>query len=547
MIVCGACGHTNAQGTEFCANCGRFLEWTQESPPEQPISRPPQAPKPQEPGPASLRDPVVTVDPPTAPVAPGEALVLTARVRNMSGIVDGFALTIAGISAAWWKVTPTRIKLYPSTEGEIRLEFRPPRGPQLLAGVIPAALSARSDGTDARMTSTEFSVEVMPVTDPSAEIVPRTSRAIRTGHHRIRVSNERGNAPWRAVARAADPDALLTFGVEPEALEVPPGGTGNVAVAVQAPSMNWYGRPDATSFTVELRPTDGAPPIRLDGQFEQRSLVRGLPLALAAGLLAVVLFAVGVLAGWIPPRPPDASASVEAKLTDAPATPTPPTESQTTAPSASAGVTPGPTDEPTPAVAGWAIDAANAIGGFGNPVGVTVPTDDGAGQFQAFDNGVFYLTPDGVAVPLVGDILGTWRCRLVDDPGHGCPQGPIGPLVALGFPTAPEQRANNEPFQLFEHGGIYCDNGCGFVVTDPIHALWRGLLPEGIDIGLPTHDVIATDQLGGGWLGRFKSGFILSNADGGDWLSCSYEGDLIRTSLPLSDCVGFAVFVKSLP
>lgn len=548
MIVCGSCGTDNPDGTEFCTGCGRFLEWTQ----SEPISRPPQ-PLPPEPGPTTLRDPVVTVDPPPGPVTPGDALVLAARVRNVSSIVDRFDLTMAGISAAWWKVTPTSIRLYPGTEAEIRLEFRPPRGPDLLAGEIPVALNARSGGDEVRMSAAEFRVEVSPVTDVNAEMVPRNSRALRTGRHEVRITNERATAAWRASARAVDPDAILRLRVDPETVEVAPGGKSVVSIAVQSPSIHWYGRPEGYSFNVELRPTDGAPPIRLDGHFEQRSLIRGIPLAVAGGLLAVTVVAVGVLAGWIPPKPtPSASPTDVAQASGSPSvSPQASATPENSSPSPSAEVTPSPTPTPTPtptpAVADWAIAAATAIGGFGNPVGITVPTEQGGGQFQAFDSGVVYLRPDGGAVPMFGDILGTWRCRLEGLQGSGCPTQRTGPLQALGFPVDRERQEGGEPYQLFDKGGIYCKASCGSVVFDPVHALMLNLRSEGIDVGLPTRDVIPSNQLGGGWLGRFVNGFMFSDTSGNDWVACTYEGDLIRTSLPLTDCFGFATLVKSLP
>src|SRR5215207_2766217 len=157
MIGCGACGTENPAGTEFCRNCGRFLEWTRRTP-DEPTARPPQRPSGPDAGPASLREPVVTIEPPTGPATPGGSLTLRARVRNASSIVDRFGLSIVGPSAAWWKVEPASISLYPGTEAEVRLEFRPPTGPDLLAGSIPVGLRAQTDPPEVRMATAETTV-----------------------------------------------------------------------------------------------------------------------------------------------------------------------------------------------------------------------------------------------------------------------------------------------------------------------------------------------------------------------------------------------------
>lgn len=546
MIECGTCGQSNPAGTEFCTNCGRFLEWTKPSSTEL-AARTPQRPNARELGAPELRDPVITLDPPTSRVAPGESLVLKGRVKNASSIVDRFDLAIVGPLAAWSKIEPATVSLYPGTENEVRLEFRPPRGPDLPAGPISVGLRATTAAPEVRMATVEVIVEVAPVPDASAEISPRTSRAMRSGRHTVSITN-RGNAPWRAIARAIDPDAALNLAVQPEAVEVASGTTGTLRVTPRGKGFNWFGAPDATSFKVELRPTEGGAPISLDARFEQTSLIRRLPLAVAGGLLAVGIIGVGVLAGWIPPgrgpTPPPASLATAGAGTVTPAPPNEPPPTETTAPSQAP---PTETTPPTeaPAVATWAIDAANAIGGFGNPVDVTVPTEDGVGAYQAFDNGVVYLRPDGTAVPMFGDILGTWRCRLAGQGGTGCPPGRTGPLAELGYPSDREQRQDGEPYQIFDLGGIYCLRGCGYIVFGPVNSIWQDLRSSGI--GLPVRDVVATTEVGDWWLGRFEQGFIFAEISGEDFVACMYDARIIQTSMGLTDCSGFASAVPGIP
>jgi uncharacterized protein with LGFP repeats len=183
---------------------------------------------------------------------------------------------------------------------------------------------------------------------------------------------------------------------------------------------------------------------------------------------------------------------------------------------------------------------------FGEALGVTQTTDRGDGAYQAFENGVVYLRPDGNAVPMFGNILGTWRCRLAGSDGVDCQADKTGPLPALGYPKDREHLKFNEAWQDFDLGGIYCYKGC-HVLTEPLRSIW--VEAGGGDtrgIGLPIKDVEASDQLGGGWLGRFNEGFIFTDFRGVAYVASSYGGEIVKTSLPLTDCFGFAEAVKGM-
>ena len=548
MIVCGACGHENPDSGEFCQSCGRFLEYTRRPDPDQPQARAPERPAPPPPGPQTLREPVVTITPPSEPARPGEALIVTARIRNASTIVDRVSVTIVGPSAAWWKIEPASVSLYPGTEAEIRLELRPPRGPDLVAGSTSVGLQAKTDPPDVRMSTAQFDVVIEARPEVTTELIPRTSRGRRTGRHVVTVTN-RGNAPWQASVRAVDPDARLRLRVQPETLEVAAGSRANVRV-VAGGSFNFVGPTDATSFIVELRPVDGGPPITHEARFEQASLFRTVPLAVMGGLAAVIIVVLAALSGWVK-LPPQATPTPSATG----ATPSPTATSAASATPTVASVQPSVTPEVTPtaevtptppSVADWAQQWADELG-LGSPVGVTVPVDDRVGQFQAFESGVVYLRPDGKAWPIRGDILGKWGCLLDLGEGVNClaPGGvPAQVVPVLGYPTDAERLDQaNEPFQRFDHGGIYCYQGCGSIIYEPLDPVWQTLSGT---LGTPIRDQIQTDQFNNAFLGRFVNGFLMVSPETSDWIACGYDGRVISSSGIQSDCTGWAAYVKSL-
>jgi hypothetical protein len=309
---------------------------------------------------------------------------------------------------------------------------------------------------------------------------------------------------------------------------------------VQETWTNGFAASDETPSRVGLRHTDGGVPVALGAPFGRSSVIRRLPLAVAGGLLAVSAIVFGVLAGWIPPGA-DETATPGGLLT-------PSVQTRSTSPEAST----------TPGVAGWAKQAEIAFPDLGSARGFTRATahKDGVGAYQAYDHGVVYLRPDGEAVPMSGNILGTWRCRLNGQEGStGCNAARTGPLESLGYPKDPEEFKFGEAFQLFDHGGIYCfrgtppasEPGC-HVVTEPLHSRWLGMGgAQRRGIGLPINDVVTSDQLGGGWLGRFNEGFIFTDFSGDAFVACWYDGRLVETSLKLTDCSGFAQAAKPSP
>ena len=540
MIVCGACGHENPETAEFCQSCGRFLEYTRTPPDDQPVARTPARPPPPEPGPQTLRDPVITLALPEEAVSPGQSLIVTARVRNASSIVDRVALTIHGPSAAWWKLVPASVSLYPGTEAEVRLEFRPPKGSELLAGPTRVELRAQTEPPEVRTTTSEFQVVVEPVTVPSSELVPRTSRGRRTGRHTLTLTNG-GNAPWPATVRAVDPDARIRLVVSPGTVEVPAGGRTTVEI-VATGGFNFVGPADVRPFVIEVRPADGGPAITHEARFEQSALFRAIPLALILGLAAAMLFVIALMAGCIEIPPPNGTPSPDGSD----ASPSPSASDATPSPvTPSPSVTPTPSVSPSPGVAEWAQQWADDLN-LGAPNGVTIPTEDGLGAFQDFRDGVVYLRPDGDSWPIVSEIGKKWRCLLAIQYELPCGStSPFpGPVTNLGYPTGQQQTADGRDYQLFDNGGLYCSDQCAFAVYQPVEPVWQTLRGT---LGLPIKDQIQTDQFGDASLGRFQEGFLLVQPNDGDWIACTYDGAVISSSGIQADCAGWARYVKNLP
>jgi hypothetical protein len=134
-------------------------------------------------------------------------------------------------------------------------------------------------------------LEVGAFTDLSAELTPHSSHGRRSGMHELRVRNG-GNVPIPVQLSCKDPDALLRFHLQPEALTVAPGAGGQAHVRAKPHHLRWLGRPQPHPFQVIATPQRGVPLTR-DGIMGQDPVIPSwVPplLALAVAAVAAVLF-----------------------------------------------------------------------------------------------------------------------------------------------------------------------------------------------------------------------------------------------------------------
>ncbi|EST37004.1 hypothetical protein N566_15350 [Streptomycetaceae bacterium MP113-05] len=238
---------------------------------------------------------------------------------NSGSTVEECRFEVVGPCAEWTTAEPESLSLYPGSSGDAVLKLRPPRSPEIEPGRMPLGLRVVPTSDPGGVVIPESSVTVLPFTEVTADLVPRTSSGSWRGRHKVAVDSL-GNIPTtvQLVAQAASERVRLEF-VDPETV-VAPGEAKFVPLRVRSTQRIWRGVPATHPFQVTVTPAvpeDGAPhqPVLLDGSYEQTPV---LPAWLPRALFAAVLVAALLTGLWFTVlRPGVESAAREAVTPEA--------------------------------------------------------------------------------------------------------------------------------------------------------------------------------------------------------------------------------------
>jgi hypothetical protein len=288
---------------------------------------------------ASLSQASLAVD------AGGEA-GLDLQIKNTGTIVDEFTIEILGPTKPWVTIEPPTISLFPEASGTVHIGFRPPRQPTTAAGITPFGVMVHSSEDPGHSAVEEGALHIAPYLEPSAELIPRTSRGSRGGHHEVAIDN-RGNVAFDADLIGQDPDRLVGFEFEPPTVSIDPGTAGFAKVKVKPAQTFWRGPSKSRAFQLEVKPhAETQAPLLVAGTMLQEAILP--PWFLRAVLTALALLVAAILL-WLFVLQPQIKSSAEQVLTDFGFSPIP-TGLVAASPSvaASAGVSAAPSPSPPP-------------------------------------------------------------------------------------------------------------------------------------------------------------------------------------------------------
>jgi hypothetical protein len=216
MRVCEKCGFENPDpettADSWCAHCGDFLGF--------PLTNQDR----------KRRIRLILIDS-EASVVPGAEAVLTAQVHNEGQIVEKVRLTIDGGVVGWGRPEPEEVGLFPNQKSEVRLVFRPPRSPQIQAGLAAFRLMATSESDASVSDSAAGTLQVGPFVDVKASLSPLQSTGPSGAVHRLVVENA-GNAQLDVSLTASQPGDGLVLMIDPPAVRIDPGARSEAQVQV---------------------------------------------------------------------------------------------------------------------------------------------------------------------------------------------------------------------------------------------------------------------------------------------------------------------------
>ncbi|WP_430478809.1 hypothetical protein ACQZM9_16390 [Streptomyces sp. P11-1] len=260
-----------------------------------------------------------SLDATSVTAAPGEVTALPLQILNSGRTVEEYHFEVVGACAAWSAVEPAVLSLYPGDSGTVSLMLRPPRDATVPADETTFGIRVMPRGEAADTVVPEGRVTVLPFTETTAELVPRSSNGSRSGRHQLAVDN-RGNVPVtvRLGARPGTEQARVDFDV-PE-LRIEPGEARFGKLRIRPARRMWRGTPVTHPFQVSAAPQaaegeEAPPPVLVDGSYQQDPILpRWLPRALITAAV-LVLALVGLWYALL--RPAVKSAAREAVTPEA--------------------------------------------------------------------------------------------------------------------------------------------------------------------------------------------------------------------------------------
>src|SRR5215217_4863028 len=193
---------------------------------------------------------------------PGGRARVLALVRNQSGIVDNYELSVDGLPAEWYSVFPNTVYLVPfgtsgTYEQEVEIHLHPPRSAEAEARIWELEVVAESKAYNRRAATAPLHLGIQPFEEFKTKLEPERASGRRKAQFDVAVRNT-ANAPVTVALDAADPDNELAYDFTPATIEIPPGRSVNSKMLVRPPRQKWIGRPEEKRIQVFTKTGDEA-------------------------------------------------------------------------------------------------------------------------------------------------------------------------------------------------------------------------------------------------------------------------------------------------
>jgi hypothetical protein len=186
-------------------------------------------------------------------VEPGDSVTTQLRVRNTGTVVDQFSFQPLGEAAAWIRVEPPSVRLFPDTDEVVTVTIAPSRDSTSRPGPARWAIKAVPQEHPDDAAVTEGVVDVGAFFDFSAELQPTTGHGRFAGRYDVAIDN-RGNTPFPIRFAGTDAEQALEFDFRPRDIETAPGEAHFAKLKVRPDKRIWRGQPKSHAFQLLIEP-----------------------------------------------------------------------------------------------------------------------------------------------------------------------------------------------------------------------------------------------------------------------------------------------------
>lgn len=231
-----------------------------------------------------------SLDPAFTEVMPGEESVSRLTLRNTSDIVEGYQLDVVGDAEPWSRVEPPSVRLFPGDETVVNVVFAPPRTGLIPASDIPYAVRAIPSEKPDQAVAPEGMLRILPFSETTAEVIPRTSRGRILARHEVAIDN-RGNVPLTATLTGLDSDRQVNVRLRPSTLMIGPGQAAFSTVSVRNKRRLWRGQPVNHPFQIVIDSDDQSRMVLDATTLQIPVFPRGMARILAAAVALLIALA----------------------------------------------------------------------------------------------------------------------------------------------------------------------------------------------------------------------------------------------------------------
>ena len=307
--------------------------------------------------------PLVSVRDARIRVEPGQIATTELAIRNPSGIVETYDVSVLGPAAAWVSVDPPSVSLFPGDEQDVTLTFQPPMTSRIVAGEYAVGVQVTSQ-VRRESTATAETVVIVPPFYRFRLLQAQSAYTVRTkATTLVRIVND-GNSTVTYSVQALDPEGFMKVAPKNPTVTLTPGEARWVEINVRvAPKIIGSGF-ETRSFMITVTPLRdedlGLAIVDEDSEEIGASIVHRPFIRVRLGVLGrliLLLTILGLIAGFIITR----------FLADQPS-------QQVLAPPIPAGIATGLATNERDVIVTWAPSngatsyAIYALGPAGNPV-----------------------------------------------------------------------------------------------------------------------------------------------------------------------------------